>query len=330
MQGSLLGTGPGQASGKAASTSDASHNTGNGGTVGGAGGAGEMTYRSGLGGSVQSFLGEAGIYADNSNGLGPDSFKDGFDWSGKDFIGCAGGSSTGSTNTIRNSNASNKPSEARTNKQQDVASCKMESMDDMDGDAENEHDANDSEGDDDEHDYLEEQDELDIGEGPSGSRGAALRGLGRIFGMGTHPVVAEAQARAEALVHGRGGKCGGTGKSAADAAEKKRKRAVLSKEERAKQNRDRNREHARNTRLRKKAFVEELKKQVRSSEFLHPCRAKAKNVICANFQILLLRICTVVLFWHRGVLRCIFLPKSGRRVFLSISLVNRAECCFCS
>ncbi|CAM9795798.1 unnamed protein product, partial [Hapterophycus canaliculatus] len=51
--------------------------------------------------------------------------------------------------------------------------------------------------------------------------------------------------------------------SAAEAAEKKRKRAVLSKEERAKQNRDRNREHARNTRLRKKAFVEELKKQVR-------------------------------------------------------------------
>jgi len=39
----------------------------------------------------------------------------------------------------------------------------------------------------------------------------------------------------------------------------KRRRQNLTPDERAKQNRDRNREHARNTRLRKKAFVEELK-----------------------------------------------------------------------
>ena len=38
------------------------------------------------------------------------------------------------------------------------------------------------------------------------------------------------------------------------------RRANLSPDERARQNRDRNREHARNTRLRKKAYVEELKK----------------------------------------------------------------------
>ena len=38
------------------------------------------------------------------------------------------------------------------------------------------------------------------------------------------------------------------------------RRAALTQEERAKQNRDRNREHARNTRLRKKAYVEELKR----------------------------------------------------------------------
>jgi hypothetical protein len=37
------------------------------------------------------------------------------------------------------------------------------------------------------------------------------------------------------------------------------KRQILSADERARQNRDRNREHARNTRLRKKAYVEELK-----------------------------------------------------------------------
>ena len=39
-----------------------------------------------------------------------------------------------------------------------------------------------------------------------------------------------------------------------------KKRQNLSAEDRAKQNRDRNREHARNTRLRKKAYVEELKR----------------------------------------------------------------------
>lgn len=38
------------------------------------------------------------------------------------------------------------------------------------------------------------------------------------------------------------------------------KRATLTADERARQNRDRNREHARNTRLRKKAYVEELKR----------------------------------------------------------------------
>jgi hypothetical protein len=41
---------------------------------------------------------------------------------------------------------------------------------------------------------------------------------------------------------------------------KSRKRQNLSADERARQNRDRNREHARNTRLRKKAYVEELKR----------------------------------------------------------------------
>jgi len=41
---------------------------------------------------------------------------------------------------------------------------------------------------------------------------------------------------------------------------KRGKRRNLSVDERAKQNRDRNREHARNTRLRKKAYVEELKR----------------------------------------------------------------------
>jgi hypothetical protein len=39
-----------------------------------------------------------------------------------------------------------------------------------------------------------------------------------------------------------------------------KRRASLTVEDRAKQNRDRNREHARNTRLRKKAYVDELKK----------------------------------------------------------------------
>ncbi|CAM9703175.1 unnamed protein product, partial [Phaeothamnion confervicola] len=72
----------------------------------------------------------------------------------------------------------------------------------------------------------------------------------------------------EASGSGSGGNDGGIGASSSAAAAagseaaKKRKRAALTKEERAKQNRDRNREHARNTRLRKKAYVEELKKQV--------------------------------------------------------------------
>ena len=48
--------------------------------------------------------------------------------------------------------------------------------------------------------------------------------------------------------------------SACDKAARNARRATLTQEERAKQNRDRNREHARNTRLRKKAYVEELKR----------------------------------------------------------------------
>ena len=47
---------------------------------------------------------------------------------------------------------------------------------------------------------------------------------------------------------------------ACDKAARNARRATLTQEERAKQNRDRNREHARNTRLRKKAYVEELKR----------------------------------------------------------------------
>ncbi|KAL3792375.1 hypothetical protein ACHAW5_010776 [Stephanodiscus triporus] len=50
------------------------------------------------------------------------------------------------------------------------------------------------------------------------------------------------------------------GDTACDKAARNARRATLSQEERAKQNRDRNREHARNTRLRKKAYVEELKR----------------------------------------------------------------------
>lgn len=48
--------------------------------------------------------------------------------------------------------------------------------------------------------------------------------------------------------------------SACDKAARNARRATLTQDERAKQNRDRNREHARNTRLRKKAYVEELKR----------------------------------------------------------------------
>lgn len=48
--------------------------------------------------------------------------------------------------------------------------------------------------------------------------------------------------------------------SACDKTARTAHRATLTQEQRAKQNRDRNREHARNTRLRKKAYVEELKR----------------------------------------------------------------------
>lgn len=48
--------------------------------------------------------------------------------------------------------------------------------------------------------------------------------------------------------------------SEVDKAARNARRAALTQEERAKQNRDRNRQHARNTRLRKKAYVEELKR----------------------------------------------------------------------
>jgi hypothetical protein len=47
--------------------------------------------------------------------------------------------------------------------------------------------------------------------------------------------------------------------AAADAKANRARRQNLTPDERARQNRDRNREHARNTRLRKKAYVEELK-----------------------------------------------------------------------
>jgi len=55
--------------------------------------------------------------------------------------------------------------------------------------------------------------------------------------------------------------------AAAQAAANKRRRQNLTADERAKQNRDRNREHARNTRLRKKAYVEELKRTL--TELVH-------------------------------------------------------------
>lgn len=265
MQGPLLGS-TGQAPGSTSSLSGGGGGSTNGSNgTGVAGVAGGMTYRSGLGGSMQSFLGEAGMYADSSHSPGgADSFKDGFDGSGKDFGDSVGGGSgdltTGGITAKQELDCS-----AVVNNNHAASICKTEPSFD---------DENDSDGEDmdEEHEYPVEQDEMDmanLGGAAQGARGGSdsaseLRGLGRIFGMGMHPVVAEAQARAEALVHGRGGKpgAGGTGNNAVDAAEKKRKRAVLSKEERAKQNRDRNREHARNTRLRKKAFVEELKKQV--------------------------------------------------------------------
>lgn len=51
-----------------------------------------------------------------------------------------------------------------------------------------------------------------------------------------------------------------TSVSAADSKANRARRQNLTPDERARQNRDRNREHARNTRLRKKAYVEELKR----------------------------------------------------------------------
>mmetsp|Transcript_4762 Transcript_4762/g.19064 ORF Transcript_4762/g.19064 Transcript_4762/m.19064 type:complete len:621 (-) Transcript_4762:294-2156(-) len=68
--------------------------------------------------------------------------------------------------------------------------------------------------------------------------------------------------RSEASVRGDGDRSGAMGNGGAKSPGTKRKRQNLTPDERLKQNRDRNREHARNTRLRKKAFVEELKRTV--------------------------------------------------------------------
>jgi hypothetical protein len=58
-----------------------------------------------------------------------------------------------------------------------------------------------------------------------------------------------------------GGEHAASAQAAADAkANNRARRQNLTPDERARQNRDRNREHARNTRLRKKAYVEELKR----------------------------------------------------------------------
>ena len=57
-----------------------------------------------------------------------------------------------------------------------------------------------------------------------------------------------------------GGGAAAAGGGAASSQETAKRRQNLTADERAKQNRDRNREHARNTRLRKKAYVEELKR----------------------------------------------------------------------
>lgn len=239
---------------------------------------------------MQSFLGEAGMYADSSHSPGVDSFKDGFDGAGKEF-GVVGVGGVG-VGDVENCSSSNNSGSIKQENQL-IGSCKTELQQHQLCD-EDEHEQNDSEceGDEEEqeHDYPPEHDDLETasaaGLDADGRRGSTseLRGLGRIFGVGMHPVVAEAQARAEALVHGRGGKAG-SGNVAVDAAEKKRKRAVLSKEERAKQNRDRNREHARNTRLRKKAFVEELKKQVGSAVVyvFGPFSPRFNGVVCGVF-----------------------------------------------
>ena len=301
-------------------------------------GIGSMT---GLGGSMQSFLGEAGMYPDSSgSGMDSNSIKDEF--SGADSNDCRNNSSSNNNSSSMYSNGNNNNNNGNSSSSSNGShhhhhhhypqqhhlnnssgngaadnsngsklygshgrdlggGCKIEEMDqeqeedleheqerEQEDDHDHEHEEDDPDDDDlchdDESDEDHDEDEDALGGGSAmgdddegdhhhpqhqqhdqqqqDGGGGSLRGLGRIFGIGTHPVVAEAQARAEALVHGRGGARGGGSTSAAEAAEKKRKRAVLSKEERAKQNRDRNREHARNTRLRKKAFVEELKKQV--------------------------------------------------------------------
>jgi hypothetical protein len=57
-----------------------------------------------------------------------------------------------------------------------------------------------------------------------------------------------------------GGEVGQSANATADKMNNRARRQNLTPDERARQNRDRNREHARNTRLRKKAYVEELKR----------------------------------------------------------------------
>jgi hypothetical protein len=61
-----------------------------------------------------------------------------------------------------------------------------------------------------------------------------------------------------------GGDAGSTSSANADKMNNRARRQNLTPDERARQNRDRNREHARNTRLRKKAYVEELKRTLTS------------------------------------------------------------------
>jgi len=66
-----------------------------------------------------------------------------------------------------------------------------------------------------------------------------------------------------------------------DSGARKRKRnGPMSQEERAVQNRDRNREHARNTRLRKKAFVDELKKQVQDLAAAREREERERHLEC--------------------------------------------------
>lgn len=263
MQGAFLGNAANQAvggagaSGKAGVSTSSSPANGTGGRA--PPGIGSMT---GLGGSMQSFLGEAGMgYPESTDSVGGDSFKDGF--------AGGNGASSSSNNARRQFGGGSGVSGLR-----DSPTCKMEPLEVMeeeddaclDSDLDEEHDFEYQQQPQDRHgdngDGGEDGTKMEVANQSQSSEQCAVRGLGRVFGIqSNHPMIVEAQARAEATVHGRGGR--GTGNcSAAEAAEKKRKRAVLSKEERAKQNRDRNREHARNTRLRKKAFVEELKNKV--------------------------------------------------------------------